>query len=157
MLISPAYAQAAGGGGEAGLVSLLPLVLIFVVFYFLLIRPQQKKMKAHRAMVEALRRGDRVVTGGGIIGSVTKVLSDNEVQIEVADGVRLRVVKHTIQEVLSKTEPADKGGQSGQKAANDEGGDGGSGGSAGGASGRGFGGGGFGLSKLLGGGKKSGS
>lgn len=151
MLISPAYAQTAGGGGDAGLVSLLPLVLIFVVFYFLLIRPQQKKMKAHRAMVDALRRGDRVVTGGGIIGSVTKVLSDNEVQIEVAEGVRLRVVKHTIQEVLSKTEPADKGGESGQKAANDDGSGGG------GGSGRGSFGGGFGLSKLLGGGKKSGN
>jgi len=133
-----------------GLVSLLPLVLIFVVFYFLLIRPQQKKVKVHRAMVEALRRGDRVVTGGGIIGAVTKVLNDNEVQIEVAEGVRIRVVKHTIQEVLSKTEPADKGGESGQKAANDDG-------SGGGGSGGGSTGGGFGLSKLFGGGKKSGN
>lgn len=145
MLISPAYAQTAGGGGEAGLISLLPLVLIFVVFYFLLIRPQQRKMKVHRAMVDALRRGDRVVTGGGIIGTVSKVVSDTEVQVEVAEGVRLRVRKHTIQEVLSKTEPADKGGESGQKAANDE---------AGGGGARG---GGFSLSKLLGGGKKGGS
>jgi len=145
MLISPAYAQTAGGGGEAGLISLLPLVLIFVVFYFLLIRPQQRKMKVHRAMVDALRRGDRVVTGGGIIGTVSKVVSDTEVQVEVAEGVRLRVLKHTIQEVLSKTEPADKGGESGQKAANDE---------AGGGGARG---GGFSLSKLLGGGKKGGS
>jgi len=150
MLISPAYAQTAGGGGDMGLVSLLPLVLIFVVFYFLLIRPQQKKVKVHRAMVEALRRGDRVVTGGGIIGAVTKVLNDNEVQIEVAEGVRIRVVKHTIQEVLSKTEPADKDGESGQKAANDDG-------SGGGGSGGGSTGGGFGLSKLFGGGKKSGN
>lgn len=145
MLISPAYAQTAGGGGEAGLISLLPLVLIFVVFYFLLIRPQQRKMKVHRAMVDALRRGDRVVTGGGIIGTVSKVVSDTEVQVEVAEGVRLRVLKHTIQEVLSKTEPADKGGESGQKAANDEAGGGGAPG------------GGFSLSKLLGGGKKGGS
>lgn len=145
MLISPAYAQTAGGGGEAGLISLLPLVLIFVVFYFLLIRPQQRKMKVHRAMVDALRRGDRVVTGGGIIGTVSKVVSDTEVQVEVAEGVRLRVRKHTIQEVLSKTEPADKGGESGQKAANDEAGGGGAPG------------GGFSLSKLLGGGKKGGS
>jgi len=148
MLISPAYAQTAGdAGGAGGLFSLLPLVLIFVVFYFLLIRPQQKKMKAHRAMVEALRRGDRVVTGGGLLGSVTKVLSDNEVQIELAEGVRVRVVKHTIQEVISKPEPADKGGESGQKPANDA-----VGGSGGGSSG-----GGFGLLKLLGGGKKSGN
>jgi preprotein translocase subunit YajC len=145
MLISPAYAQTAGGGGEAGLISLLPLVLIFVVFYFLLIRPQQRKMKTHRAMVDALRRGDRVVTGGGIIGTVSKVVSDTEVQVEVAEGVRLRVLKHTIQEVLSKTEPADKGGESGQKAANDQTGGGGAPG------------GGFSLSKLLGGGKKGGS
>ena len=126
MWISPAYAQAAGGG-DAGLVSLLPLVLIFVVFYFLLIRPQQKKMKAHKAMIEAVRRGDRVVTGGGLIGTVTKVLSETELQVELADGVRVRVVRGTLQDVLSKPEPADKtkgadksdGG--GAKAANDSG------------------------------------
>src|SRR3546814_2362725 len=86
MLISTAYAQAAGGG-MAGfdLVSLLPLVLIFVVFYFLLIRPQQKKVKEHKAMVQALRRGDRVVTSGGIVGQVTKVLNDAELQVEIAE------------------------------------------------------------------------
>lgn len=126
MWISPAYAQAAGGG-DAGLVSLLPLVLIFVVFYFLLIRPQQKKMKAHKAMIEAVRRGDRVVTGGGLIGTVTKVLSETELQVEIADGVRVRVARGTLQEVLSKPEPADKakGGEKtdggGAKAANDSG------------------------------------
>jgi len=108
MLVSPAYAQAAGDGGS-GLVSLLPLVLIFVVFYFLLIRPQQKKMKAHRTLVEGLRRGDKVVTAGGLIGNVSKVVSDTELQVEVADGIRVRVVRSTIQDVLSKTEPADKG------------------------------------------------
>ncbi|MFQ5776366.1 MAG: preprotein translocase subunit YajC [Kiloniellaceae bacterium] len=129
MLISPAYAQAASGGGDSGLLSLLPLVLIFVVFYFLLIRPQQKKMKAHKALVEALRRGDRVVTGGGLIGTVTKVLSDTEVQVEVAEGVRVRVVRNTIQDVLSKAEPADKAksdkakaGEPQAPAANDAGG-----------------------------------
>lgn len=109
MFVSPAYAQVAGGGGGSGLVSLLPLVLIFVVFYFLLIRPQQKKMKTHRALVEGLRRGDRVVTAGGMIGTVSKVVSDTELQIEIADGVRVRVVRSTIQDVLSKSEPADKG------------------------------------------------
>ncbi|HEY5598065.1 MAG TPA: preprotein translocase subunit YajC [Kiloniellales bacterium] len=108
MFVSPAYAQAAGDGGSS-LVSLLPLVLIFVVFYFLLIRPQQKKMKAHRTLVEGVRRGDRVVTGGGLIGTVSKVVSDTELQVEVADGVRVRVVRSTIQDVLSKTEPAGKG------------------------------------------------
>jgi preprotein translocase subunit YajC len=139
MLISPAYAQAAGGGGESALVSLLPLVLIFVVFYFLLIRPQQKKMKQHRAMVDALRRGDKVVTGGGLIGTVTKVLSDTEVQLELAENVRVRVMRHSIQEVMSKTEPA-KDSDRKPSAANDSGGKAGQGA-----------GGGFSLSRLLGG------
>ncbi len=107
MWISPAYAQASGDGGS-GLISLLPLVLIFVVFYVLLIRPQQKKVKAHKMLVEALRRGDRVVTGGGLMGTVSKVIGDHELQVEIAEGVRVRVVRHTIQEVVSKSEPADK-------------------------------------------------
>ncbi|WP_299617013.1 preprotein translocase subunit YajC [Pelagibius sp.] len=122
MLISPAYAQAAGGGGADIFTSLLPIILIFVVFYFLLIRPQQKKVKQHRDMVQALRRGDKVVTGGGLIGTVTKVISDTEVQVELAEGVRVRVVKHTVQDVLSRTEAAPaKGGA--PKAANDAGAD----------------------------------
>ncbi|RDD61426.1 preprotein translocase subunit YajC [Ferruginivarius sediminum] len=123
MLISPAYAQAAGGGqGGFDIVALLPLILIFVVFYFLLIRPQQKRMKEHRSMVQALRRGDRVVTAGGLIGTVTKVVNDNELQVEVAEGVRVRVVRSTVQEVLSKTEPAEKQQEQGkQQAANDPG------------------------------------
>jgi len=102
----------------------LPLVLIFVVFYFLLIRPQQKKMKAHRGMVEALKRGDRVATGGGLLGTVTKVISDSEVQVEIAEGVRVKVLRHTIQEVLSKGEPAagkGKPGEAGTQPANDDG------------------------------------
>lgn len=108
MLISAAYAQdaAAPGAGPDLLTSLLPLVLIFVVFYFLLIRPQQKKMKEHKNLVANLRRGDRVITGGGMIGLVTKVLSNEEVQVEIAEGVRVRVLKHTVTGVLSKTEPA---------------------------------------------------
>ncbi|MGF1609258.1 MAG: preprotein translocase subunit YajC [Kiloniellales bacterium] len=122
MLISPAYAQG-GGGGESGLITLLPIILIFVVFYFLLIRPQQKKVKQHRAMVEALRRGDKVVTGGGLIGTVSKVVSDTEVQVELAENMRVRVMRHTIQDVLSKTEPAQgkKDGQPAGKPANDDG------------------------------------
>lgn len=108
MDVMPVFAQAAGGGAGA-LTSLLPLVLIFVVFYFLLIRPQQKKVKEHKAMVEALRRGDRVVTGGGLIGTVSKVINESEVQVEIAEGVRVRIVRSMVQEVLSKTEPvADK-------------------------------------------------
>ncbi|WP_029014395.1 preprotein translocase subunit YajC [Niveispirillum irakense] len=109
MFISTAYAQAAGaapGGGMESLMSLAPLVLIFVVFYFLLIRPQQKKMKEHRAMLGALRRGDRVVTGGGIIGTVVKVGTEEDVTVEIAEGVRVRVMRGTITNVLAKTEPA---------------------------------------------------
>jgi len=110
MFVSPAYAQAAGGPGGFDLVSLAPLVLIFVVFYFLLIRPQQKKMKAHKAMVAAVRRGDRVVTAGGIVGTVSKVLSDTELQVEIAEGVRVRVIRSTVTDVLAKTEAADEAG-----------------------------------------------
>jgi preprotein translocase subunit YajC len=113
MLISTALAQESGGGGGGGglggpdmLTSLLPLVLIFVVFYFLMIRPQQKKMKEHRATVANLRRGDRVVTGGGLIGAVTRVINESEVQVEIADGVRVRVLRHTITSVLGKGDPA---------------------------------------------------
>jgi len=103
MLISEAYAQAAGGGGTTDiLTSMLPLVLIFVVFYFLLIRPQQKKMKEHKALIEAIRRGDVVTTAGGIIGKVTKVGDDGILQVEIAEGVRIKVLKGTVSEVRSK-------------------------------------------------------
>ena len=85
---------------------LLPLLLIFAIMYFLLIRPQQKKAKEHAAMVDALRRGDQVITQGGLIGKVTKVRDDGEIEVEIADGVRVRVVKSTITNVMSKTEPA---------------------------------------------------
>ena len=85
---------------------LVPLILIFGIMYFLLIRPQQKKAKQHQAMVSSLRRGDQVVTQGGLIGKVSKVKEDNEVEVEVSDGVKVRVVQSTIAQVLSKTEPA---------------------------------------------------
>ena len=88
------------------LMSILPFILIFVIMYFLLIRPQQKKVKEHRSMVEALRRGDQVVTQGGIIGKVTHVREDGELEIEIAPGVKVRVVKATVTQVLTKTEPA---------------------------------------------------
>ena len=101
MLISPAYAQAGGAPAGFDLISLMPLVLIFVVFYFLLIRPQQKKMKTHREMIGALKRGDKVLTGGGIIGTVVKV-EDGELLVEVAKDVRVRVARGTISDVLSK-------------------------------------------------------
>lgn len=105
MLISEAFAQTAAPGGAADpFLTFLPLILIFVVFYFLLIRPQQKRIKEHKAMIEAVRRGDKVVTGGGIIGTVVKV-QDNEVTVEIAEAVRVRVIKGTITSVEAKTEP----------------------------------------------------
>jgi preprotein translocase subunit YajC len=105
MFATPAYAQAAGGAGGAAF-QILPLVLIFGIMYFLLIRPQQKKAKAHQAMVQALRRGDQVITQGAIIGKVSKVPEGNEVEVEIATGVKVRVVKSTVAQVLSKTAPA---------------------------------------------------
>ena len=105
MFISPAYAQAAGGGlgGDGMLTGLLPIVLIFVVFWFLLIRPQQKRMKEHKALIANLRRGDKVVTGGGIIGSVTKVIDEGEIEVEIAPEVKVRVARATVTEVLNKS------------------------------------------------------
>jgi preprotein translocase subunit YajC len=107
MFATPAFAQAtAAPGAGSALASFLPLILIFLIMYFLLIRPQQKKLKEHKAMVEALRRGDQVVTQGGIVGKVVKVNEDGMVEVEIAEGVKVRVVKHTISTVLNKTEPA---------------------------------------------------
>ncbi len=106
MLATPAFAQAAGGGAGSALTSFIPLILIFAIMYFLLIRPQQKKLKDHKAMVEALRRGDQVLTQGGIIGKVQKVHEDGILDVEIAEGVKVRVPRHTIAQVLAKTEPA---------------------------------------------------
>jgi preprotein translocase subunit YajC len=106
MFATPAYAQAAGGGFGGGLAGMLPLVLIFGIMYFLMIRPQQKKIKQHQAMVAALRKGDQVVTAGGLVGKVVKVGADNQVDVEIASGVKVKVVQHTISQVLNKTEPA---------------------------------------------------
>lgn len=91
----------------AALGQFVPLILIFAIMWFLLIRPQQKKIKQHQKMVEALRRGDQVVTQGGIIGKVSKVKDNNELELEIAEGVRVRVVRSTVSQVLSKTEPAE--------------------------------------------------
>jgi preprotein translocase subunit YajC len=104
MFISEAWAQGAGAGGSDFLVQLFPLVLIFVVFYFLLIRPQQSKAKQQREMLAGVKRGDRVVTGGGIIGLVTKVIGDNELQVELAEGVRVRIIKQTITDIITRGE-----------------------------------------------------
>ncbi|MEK9671227.1 MAG: preprotein translocase subunit YajC [Rhodospirillaceae bacterium] len=132
MLISPAFAQAPGGAGSS-IQAFIPLILIFVIFYFLLIRPQQKKMREHKAMLEGVRRGDTVVTGGGIIGKVVKVNENDEVIVEIAEDVKVKVRTSTLTTVVNKTEPqkddkkdANKDDTSGDAgAANDDGGSGG--------------------------------
>lgn len=109
MFITEAMAQTAGGaaaGGGSIFASLMPLIIIFVIFYFLLIRPQNKRMKEHRAMIEAVKRGDTVVTSGGIVGKVVRVHEDEgEVSVEIAEGVKVRVIKSTIGDVRIKGEP----------------------------------------------------
>jgi preprotein translocase subunit YajC len=108
MFVSPAFAQglAAGPGGDM-FSSILPLILIFAVFYFLLIRPQQKRAKEHKASLDAIRRGDKVVMGGGIIGTVTKVTSNTELMVEIAEGVRVRVQRAMVAGVVTKGQPAE--------------------------------------------------
>jgi preprotein translocase subunit YajC len=107
MFATPAFAQTAGDAGAASAIAqFIPLILIFAIMYFLLIRPQQKKLKEHKAMVEALRRGDQVLTQGGIIGKVTHVGEDGTLQVEIAEGVKVKVLRATITQVMNKTEPA---------------------------------------------------
>jgi preprotein translocase subunit YajC len=105
MFITPAYAQGLGGGSDM-FVQFVPILLMFVIFYFLLLRPQQQRVKLHREMVANLRRGDMVVTSGGIIGKVTKVRDDAEIEVEIADNTRVRVIKGTVSEVRAKGEAA---------------------------------------------------
>ena len=105
MLISPAYAQGFGLGGDNMLVSLLPFILIFVIMYFLILRPQQKRVKMHQEMVKNLRRGDTVVTSGGLIGKVTKVVDDEQIEVELAEGFKIRQMRQMIAEVRTKGEP----------------------------------------------------
>lgn len=109
MLISTAWAQSGGADGGGALVGFLPLILIFVIFYFLLIRPQQKRQKQHQQKLQAIRRGDKILTGGGVFGTVSKVIDETELQVEIADGVKVRVSRAMVADVLNKTEPA-KGG-----------------------------------------------
>lgn len=104
MFVTPAYAQAAGAGGPAAFAQFVPLILIFAIMYFLMIRPQQKRVKQHRAMVEALKRGDQIVTQGGLYGKVVGV-RDEDLDVEIAQGVKVRVVRSSISQVLSKPEP----------------------------------------------------
>lgn len=107
MFATPAFAQAAQGGGADLLANsaIIPIIAMFVIMYFFMIRPQQKRAKQHREMVAALRRGDTIVTSGGLIGKVAKV-AENEVMVDLAEGVQVRVVRSTISEVRGKTEPA---------------------------------------------------
>jgi preprotein translocase subunit YajC len=107
MLITPAYAQAAAGGDtNSMLMSLLPFALIFVIMYFLILRPQQKKVKDHAELVKNIRRGDTVVTSGGLVGKVTKVVDDDQIEFEISDGVRVRQMRQMISGVRAKGEPA---------------------------------------------------
>jgi len=106
LVITPAFAQGLGGGGSGDLVlQLVPFLLIFVIMYFLIIRPQQRRSKEHQDLVKNIRRGDTVVTAGGIVGRVAKVSDDAEVDVEIADGVRVKVVRAMITEVRTRGEP----------------------------------------------------
>ena len=108
MFAAPAFAQAAGAPTGGLLNSMLvPMLLVFAIMYFFMIRPQQKKMKEHQAMLGALRKGDQVITQGGVIGKILKVKDDSEVEVEIATGVKVRVVRATIVKVIGKTEPVE--------------------------------------------------
>ena len=107
MIIPTALAQEGSTSGGFDLISLLPLILIFVVFYFLLIRPQQKRIKEHKTMISQLRRGDKVITGGGIIGTITRIVSDDEIIVEIAENLRVRVVRATINSLWDKSDNSD--------------------------------------------------
>lgn len=120
MFVTPAFAQgaaAASGGAGDVLMSLVPFVFILVIMWVMIIRPQRQRQKAHEEMVKNLRRGDTIVTAGGLIAKVTKVVSDTEVEVELAEGVRARVVRATVGEVRTKGEPAKTSGKT--EAAND--------------------------------------
>ena len=105
MFITPAFAQGSPLGGDNMLVSLLPFVLIFVIMYFLILRPQQKRVKQHQEMVKNVRKGDTVINSGGTIGRVTKVIDDEQIEVEIADGIRVRQMRQMIAEVRAKGEP----------------------------------------------------
>ncbi len=104
MFVTPAYAQTLGGGPDM-LISILPFVLIFVVMYFLIIRPQRQQLKKRQEMLAAVRRGDSVVTGGGLLGKVTKVINDNELEIDLGNGMKVTALRGTIADVRVKGEP----------------------------------------------------
>jgi preprotein translocase subunit YajC len=105
MLISPAHAQLGFGGGSDMLMSLFPFILIIIIFYFLMLRPQQRRAKQHQDMIKNLRRGDTVISSGGLVGKVTKVVDDDQIEVEIAEGVRVRQVRSMITDVRAKGEP----------------------------------------------------
>ena len=105
MFVTPAFAQASPLGGDSMLMQLLPFVLIFVIMYFLILRPQQKRAKEHQELVKNLRRGDTVITSGGLVGKVTKVVDDDQIEVEIADGVRVRQMRSMVSGVRAKGEP----------------------------------------------------
>ena len=106
MFITPAFAQGGPAGGSDMLFQVAPFILIFVIMYFLILRPQQKRAKDHQTLVSQLRRGDTVVTSGGLVGKITKVVDDNEVEVQIADNVRVRQLRQMVTEVRAKGEPA---------------------------------------------------
>ena len=105
MFITPAFAQAGSPASSDFLIQLMPILLMIVIFYFLLFRPQQQRLKDHKAKLSAMRRGDNVVTAGGIIGKITKLINDSEVEVEIAADTKVRVLKATISDVINKNEP----------------------------------------------------
>jgi preprotein translocase subunit YajC len=105
MFVTPAYAQIGGGSGNL-IMGILPFVLIFVIMYFLIIRPQRQQVKQREAMLAAIRRNDTIVTGGGIVGKVTKVIDDHEIEVEIAKDTRVRVARSLVSDVRVKGEPA---------------------------------------------------
>ena len=105
MLISPAYAQSATDFFSSPIGGLLPFVFIFVIMYFLILRPQQRRVKQHSEMVKNVRKGDTVITSGGLVGRVTKVVDDDQIEVEVADGVRVRQMRSMVSDVRAKGEP----------------------------------------------------
>jgi preprotein translocase subunit YajC len=110
MFVTPAYAQTGAGGGADLLVQFLPFILIFVIMYFLIIRPQRQRAKAHQELIANVRRGDTIVTSGGLIGKIAKVVDEGELQVELAEGVRVRVLRGSISEVRAKGEPVKEEG-----------------------------------------------
>src|SRR5262249_62341547 len=116
MIVTPAFAQTGPFGGDNMLVQLLPFVLIFVIMYFLILRPQQKRQKEHQELVKNLRRGDTVITSGGLVGKVTKVVDDDQIEVEISDGVRVRQMRQMVSGGRAKGEPGKEDAGSGSPA-----------------------------------------